>query len=67
MAIGLSVDIGIPIEGLHLRKLGSWKITQDKIVVKYLSKHTNAVKSSGVLSTVGNLPKMVSLAFTKLI
>lgn len=67
MAIGISVDIGTPIEGLDLRNLVSWKITQDKIVVKYLSKHTNAVKSSGILSSVGHLPKMVSLVFTKLI
>lgn len=48
MAIGISVDKETPIEGLHLRNLVSWKIPQDKIVVK-----SNAVKRSGVLSSVG--------------
>lgn len=53
MAIGIPVEIEIPIEGLHLKNLASWEIIQDKIVVKYLFKHTNATKSSGVLSFVG--------------
>ena len=67
MAIGIPVEIEIPIEGLHLKNLASWEIIQDKIVVKYVFKHTNATKSSGVLSFVGHLCKTVSLVFKRLI
>lgn len=67
MAIGISVEIELPIEGLYLRNLVSWEILQDKIVVKYSSKHTKAAKCSEVLSSVWYFPKMVSLVFTKLI